>query len=99
MKTVEDVLKLFSNEKIDDIEYYRNVNDKFFKWFHGDFMESVDEEDVKPNDLVYTWGIMEEEEYEHSILANSGIYADFEDWYGNANAKVLIIVLSHNQEE
>jgi PAS domain-containing protein len=36
---------------------------------------------------------MNEEEYNETILANGGEYADFAGWYGNSNAKVCVIVL------
>ena len=37
--------------------------------------------------------VMNEEEYDNSILANGEIRADFESWYGDKNAKVLCIML------
>lgn len=38
---------------------------------------------------------MDEEEYDETILANSGIKADFDDWYDDKEAKVLVIVLDY----
>jgi hypothetical protein len=37
---------------------------------------------------------MSEEEYDHSILANTSDKADFIDWYGDKDAKVLCIMLA-----
>lgn len=37
---------------------------------------------------------MDEESYEQSILANADLRANFEDWYGNKDAKVLCMMLA-----
>ena len=38
---------------------------------------------------------MDEDDYNTSVLANTGILADFKETYGNKDAKVLVIVLKN----
>ena len=44
------------------------------------------------------YAIMGESEYDSSVLANCGPSADFAEWYDDANAKVLVIMLPHDWE-
>ena len=34
-----------------------------------------------------------QDEYNNALMANCDIYADFDDWYDNKNAKVLCIMI------
>ena len=38
--------------------------------------------------------VTHEEDYNHLIMANVSDYVDFEDWFGNKNAKILCIMLA-----
>lgn len=62
---------------------------------HTDTVRSL--EDVTFDDLPpeFPCEYMEadEETYQHTILANTGIDADFQEWYGSKDAKIAIIVL------
>lgn len=40
-----------------------------------------------------SYQLADEDMYDKTVLANSEIAADFEDWYGNKDAKVLCILL------
>ena len=40
---------------------------------------------------------MNEEEYNNTIEANSCDVANFETWYGNKDAVVLVIILNENE--
>lgn len=42
---------------------------------------------------VGLYELMNEEEYNNTLMANGDIYADFEDWYGDKDAKVLCIMI------
>ena len=42
---------------------------------------------------VGLYELMDEEEYNNTIMANCDIYADFEDWYGDKDAKVLCVMI------
>ena len=37
--------------------------------------------------------LIDEEDYNQSLLAGCDITADFEDWYGDRNAKILCIMI------
>lgn len=66
---------------------------------HSDYIVNIDEVenyDTFKNREVLDYEIMDENRYNETILANSGESADFEMFYGNKNAKVLIIVISEN---
>ena len=76
-----------------EVEVYRWYNGKRHI-VHTDSIVSIDEmledfDDDTPCDCY----LMDENEYEHAILANSSIRADFADWYGDPNAKILIVIL------
>lgn len=43
----------------------------------------------------FDFEVMDEDDYNTSVLANTGILADFKDFYGNKDAKVLVIVLKN----
>ena len=43
--------------------------------------------------------IMDEDEYNSTVLANSCTSADFAEWYGDANAKVCVIILYDGEED
>ncbi len=55
--------------------------------------------DNLPENFTGQVELMDEEEYGNTILANSSMYADFEDWYGCKDAKVLVVVLSCESAE
>lgn len=40
---------------------------------------------------------MDEEDYQHSILANSCEVADFAQWYDDKDAKVLVMMLAEDE--
>lgn len=63
--------------------------------FHGDFIKStdLDIDNLPEKEIECVFQEMDEDEYNHSILANSCISADFGAWYDNKEAKVLVIVL------
>lgn len=39
------------------------------------------------------YSLMDETEYNNSILANTDTYADFANWYDDKNAKVLCALI------
>lgn len=79
-----------------ECEVYRST-DKSSNTFHTDHCVSLDDcsphgnytEDMK----IKAYELMDEDEYNNSILANGEFTADFNDWYGNKNAKVLCILV------
>lgn len=81
-----------------DIEVYgyKGVNHSI----HTDCIVSLDDE-MNFNELYcagineFDFELMDEDDYNNTVLANSCISADFEELYGDKNAKVLIIVLKN----
>lgn len=85
--TVREVIA--SNRgKCVDVEIYRYNSIK--KIIATDFIESVE---CEAETEVETWELMNELEYEQSVMSNTGEKADFEAWYDDKNAKVLVIIV------
>lgn len=75
-----------------DVEIYQYIGRNHT--FHGDAIKSVDLQlDNLPDEVECDFSEMDEEEYNSTIMGNSCEDADFEDWYGDKDAKVLVIVL------
>lgn len=92
--TVKELIKEQYNDNIADFEVWAYVG-KVHK-IHGDFITNLDEvfSKEKYQDCeVVSWEIMDQERYANSIVANSIEAADFEMWYDNKDAKVLVIVI------
>ncbi len=64
------------------------------KRLHTDYIKNIDDE-YDENLEVDNYYIMDEDEYNKTVLANSGEYANFEEWYDNKNAKVLVIMVNY----
>jgi hypothetical protein len=86
--------KEFENNEIADIEVYAPMSEgkHYPNHFSTDNCKPVDEYD--DSTLVGLWELMDETDYEHSILGNSSERADFEAWYDDKNAKVLVLLKS-----
>ena len=55
-------------------------------------VEGLDQDhDYEFEEIAYH--VMDEEDYDRTILANTGEYADFADWYDDEDAKVLVIAI------
>lgn len=90
--TVKEIKEIYDGNYV-DLEVYKpmSTGKHYPHCFHTDNCKSVLE--YNDNDDVGLWELMDEYDYEHSILANGDISADFEDWYGNKEAKVLCVML------
>lgn len=91
--TVGEVKNMFKDQYA-DVEYYKNS----FKGTHQiDFnMEhctGVDTSEVNDDMEAVSYQLANEDIYDKTVLANSEIAADFDDWYGDSNAKVLCILV------
>ncbi len=62
---------------------------------HGDFIRSVDEPNLDAE--VDSWELMDEEDYNQSVYANTSVKADFAEWYDDSDARVLVVVLKPRQ--
>jgi hypothetical protein len=71
---------------------------------HGDFITNLNEiysiDFLKDKEVLH-YEIMDEERYNETIFANCSESADFELWYDDKDAKVLVMFLSEfwNEEE
>ena len=43
--------------------------------------------------IGYEWYMLDDRDYDYTCLANTNERADYESWYGDKDAKVLVIVL------
>ena len=82
--TVGEVKEMYSGRYV-DCEIWEDGGNGTF---HTDNIRSRDD-----GDDVVDWELMDEDDYEHSVLANSCTVADFESWYGDSGAKVLCILV------
>ena len=87
--------------KAAEVEVYRfNQADQYIKGIHTDNTKSLDISiDNLPDEFDGMVELMTEQEYNDSVLANSSVSAEFEDWYGDKNAKVLVVVLTMDSAE
>lgn len=92
---IADLLK----EEVDkcaDVELYRYAGRNHS--IHTDCLVSLNDE-LNFKELYCTdieeidFEVMDEQEYNNTILANTSVEADFDEWYGDKNAKVLVVVL------
>ena len=97
--TREEVKKMAAQAA--EVEIYRfNQADRYIRGIHTDNTACMDMKvDDLPDEFKGIVQLMGEEEYNHTLLANSSMSADFEDWYGNRDAKVLVVALSHESAE
>lgn len=91
--TVSEIIK---NENFKEFEVWKYSDNT--KRLHSDFIKNVDGvysfdtyKDIEADNFY----IMDEEEYNNTICANSSVYADFDSWYGNKEAKILVIMLDY----
>jgi hypothetical protein len=64
--------------------------------FHSDYIWGII--DYSDNSKVLDYEIMDEKDYDTSILANGCMRADFKEWYNDKNAKVLCILVEKETE-
>lgn len=86
--TINEIKAMYSNEYT-DIEVCVFTSNRH--QFHTDCIEFIDE--YTDDSIVEAWSLMDENEYNSTILANSCESADFGMWYDDASAKVLVIAI------
>ena len=94
METIKEVKELYKG-KYAQIEVYKAIGagEHYPNHFHTDNCKDI-EEGFNDETEVGLYELMDEDDYNHSILANSCTSADFEEWYGDKDAKVLCIMLA-----
>lgn len=86
-------------DEVADVEIYRSTQPS--QYYRGIYTDSISmcEDDNMVNDCnVLDFAIMDEAEYDATVLANSCIRADFDKWYGDKDARVLVIVVDEEDE-
>lgn len=92
METIKDVKAMYEGQYV-HVEVYsaHGVGKHYPYYFHTD--NCMCAEEFTDESEVGFYELMDEEDYENSLCANSCVTADFDEWYGNKDAKVLCIML------
>lgn len=87
------VKEILNANSYDDVEFYRPMDEQHFNScdLHGDTLWGS--EPITNDEDVLEWQIMDEEDYNNTILANSGDDESFAELFGDEDAKILVIVL------
>lgn len=94
--TIKEVKEHYKGQYV-DCEIYR-FNGSVHN-IHNEFIytsDDIENDEYNENEEVVYEELMDEEEYGKTVIANCDVTADFEDWYGDKNAQVLVIILSEN---
>lgn len=91
--TVRELLEKLDKDNITyyDWETYRYTTSK--ETIHHDYIEYVEEDSDMELYNDWSYEIVDETGYEQTVLANTCEFADFEEWYGDKFAKVVIIIV------
>ena len=77
-----------------DVEYYEYNSYPPYERLHGDFIHDVEVGEL-PDEFPCDCVAMDEEDYNNILLPNCGDTADFADYYGDKEAKVLVVMFRH----
>lgn len=97
--TFKEVKELYKGEYV-DVEVWQptyGCGGYYPLSFHTDNCEGV--EYIDDNELIGLWQLMDEYDYNHSICANCCVSADFDEWYGDKDAKVLCVMTLDRQPQ
>lgn len=100
MKLVEEIKQVAKENNCVEIEVYK-FKDKSHH-IHTDFVEFVcfggdSEFDLIPESAFESYEVMNEGEYDRTLHANTE-RADFNEWYGNKDAKVMVVMLKEDYD-
>lgn len=98
MTTLKELKEIENFNDYAAVEMYRpsfDNNDNRSYAFKTDFIDYCD--DAKDEEEVIRWQSFGEDEYNNSINANNSLNDDFEELYGNKNAKVLVILIKRGK--
>ena len=91
IKKLKELLKEQGKEYYDIEVYEYKFNES--KSIHTDYIKYI--ENYTENDEINDYRLMNEEEYNNTILANSCKKADFEEWYDDKDAIVLVVIVKN----
>ena len=94
--TIREIMNMY---EVADVEVYesKGVGPHFPNHFHTDNCRPIEEYDINQEHDRILYEAMDEDEYNQTMLANASVFADFEGWYGDKNAKVLCIMIEPEQ--
>ena len=85
--TIKEIEERFKGLYV-DMEVYKNFASNSYG-FHTDRIKSVD--DYTENTEVIEYSLADEEEYNETVFANVSSTANFEEWFDDKNAKILLV--------
>ena len=94
--TIKEVKEYYKGQYV-ECEIYRFTD--FTHRVHSDFIytsDDIEHDQYNENEEVVYEELMDEKEYGMTVIANTDTAADFEDWFGDKNAQILVIILSEN---
>lgn len=94
--SIKEFLEKYYDNDYTNYEIYA-YNSATYERLHSDFIKWIEPDNKGINKKLkkIDWYSMDEEEYHDTIEANVYPQTDFEDEYGDKNAKMLIIVISY----
>lgn len=95
--TYEELLLTKEASECVEVECYEGVYGNDYS-FHTDKIKSYDKK-PKPYDIVLEYELMDEDDYNDSVLANSSESADFAEWYNDENAMVLVVLIQPQESQ
>lgn len=96
--TIAEVKELYKGEYA-EVDVYEPISrgEHYPKQFHTDNCYGLGDcsphGDYTENMEVGLYQLMSEEDYDHTLLSNTDLYADFDSWFGDRNAKILCIMI------
>lgn len=88
MYTLKELLKDYKNK-------YEGLEVSLYEKYSED--EYVEQGQGYEDYEVREWDLMDEEAYEAEVLRGTSEVADFDEWYGDKNAKCLVVLLENPQ--
>ena len=90
--TIGEVKELYNGD-YNDIEVYEPLSKgkHYPSEFHTDNCKCI--ESFSDNMEVGLYELMNQDDYNDTLMANCDIYADFDDLYGDKNAKIICIMI------
>lgn len=89
MYSLEEIKEIMQKNNCADLEMVTLEN--YGRGLHTDNIKM--NVDILGDRKIVDYYIMNEKEYNNTMCANSSITANFEDWYGNKEAKVIVVIV------
>ncbi len=96
--TIKELLDKYDGQYVDYEVYCRVGKIGHSRIFHTDTIEEILEGGYRDTWEILDYELMNEQDYDTSVLANASPEADFAEWYGDKEAKLLCILVSEDNE-